>query len=140
MLANSRVVVKRNIKVGCGNFWRNREKGETRGMREKAPQNDLTELLENIESWQQSHQKPTMNEIEEVVENELDKLRKKLIEKLAEEGKGGTESTACPECGTKLMKNGRKKRRLKGKGNQEIEIERKQLKCHQCGLTIFPPG
>ena len=100
---------------------------------------DLTKMLKNIEKWKQNHPKATMVEIEQAVEKELDKLRQGLIEQLANDQPEGVAESDCPECGTKMVRNGLKKRRLKGKGNQEVKLEREQLKCQKCGLTFFPP-
>ena len=44
----------------------------------------------------------------------------------------------CPECGAKLEKKGKKKRRLQTRGGQEVELE--YGICPRCGRGIFPPG
>ena len=126
-------------RAGAETFGVKEIKRETVGMKKQNHPTDLTNMLKNIEQWKKNHPKATMYEIEQAVEQELDKLRQGLIEQLATEKKEEVAETKCPECGAKMMKNGTKKRRLKGKGNQEVELEREQLKCQKCGLTFFPP-
>jgi hypothetical protein len=51
-------------------------------MKEHPSPNELSNLLGNLENWQAKNKKPTLNEIEEAIETELDKLRRQLIEKI----------------------------------------------------------
>lgn len=44
-----------------------------------------------------------------------------------------------PDCGVKLEKKGKKKRRLPTRGGQEVELEREYGVCPKCGQGIFPP-
>lgn len=96
-------------------------------------------LQENIASWRKEHPKATLYEIEMEVEKELDQLRQKMLEAVTQENDSEEMGTQCPDCNQPMMRNGKKKRKLKGKGNQEIELKREQLRCSQCGLTFFPP-
>lgn len=44
----------------------------------------------------------------------------------------------CPNCGTRLEKKGKKKRKLPTRGGQEVELEREYGVCPKCGQGIFP--
>ncbi|MFN2210475.1 MAG: hypothetical protein ACK2T4_09440, partial [Candidatus Promineifilaceae bacterium] len=78
--------------------------------------------------------------IEEAVEAELAQLRKRLVEGMVREKEAAIDEVPdCPQCGAKMVKNGRRKRKLKGKEGQELEFERQQWRCLECGTTLFPP-
>lgn len=99
------------------------------------------ELEQRMRQWQQAHPEATLTEIEEAVEAELATVRKRLVEGLvAAQEAAGEEEPACPRCGARMVKNGRRQRRLKGKEGQVIELDRQQWRCLSCGATLFPPG
>lgn len=97
----------------------------------------------NLKRWWQEKGSATLTEIEAVVEAELGRLRQQLVEDMADEvEKQATNEQAehlCPACGTGMQSNGKKKRRLRTKDNQVIELNRKQMRCPACGMTLFPP-
>ena len=99
---------------------------------------DLTQIVKNLQEWQNTNRTPTLNEISELVESELDDLRQLLIETLINQS-DQDEHLTCPNCEQPMMKNGQRKRKLKDLGGKEIELKREQMRCHQCGTTIFPP-
>lgn len=99
---------------------------------------EMSQILQNLKSWQLENRKPTLNEITESVESELDDLRKLLIEKLVNES-DKEEMILCPNCDNQMMRNGKRSRKLKEIGDKEIELKREQMRCHQCGTTFFPP-
>jgi hypothetical protein len=93
--------------------------------------------------WQEGKREATLTEIEEAVDRELGRLRRALIGELAEgiAGVGEKErESLCPVCGTPMQRNGKKKRRLRTKDDQVIELNREQRRCPSCGMTLFPPG
>lgn len=107
----------------------------------KGKENEIAEVMAKIEQWERENPEATLTEIEEAVDAELAGLRKTLIERASNREKGGTlEKVKCPQCGQGMMKNGQKKRELKSKGGEKITIEREQVRCHHCGMTLFPPG
>ena len=112
-------------------------------MNEKqSPSHDMSEALtEKMDQWRQNNPTATLTEIEEAVEAELAQIRKQMVERLASAEVGSSqEEQTCPECGQKMVKNGRKRRRLKAKEGETIELERQQWRCLECGTTLFPPG
>lgn len=109
--------------------------------KEELKQKKYEKLERRIRQWQAGNEKATLSEIEEAIDRELAQLRQELIEGIVEEREGKVgEGYVCPHCQEGMVKNGQKKRRLKTKGGKEIEIEREQLRCLGCGMTIFPPG
>jgi transposase-like protein len=99
------------------------------------------ELSQKMSQWQKANPHATLTEIEEAVEAELAKLRKQLVEEMVREKEAAShEVPDCPQCGERMVKNGWRQRKLKGKEGQTIEIARQQWRCLSCGATLFPPG
>jgi transposase-like protein len=99
------------------------------------------ELGRKMSQWQQANPHATLTDIEEAVEAELAQLRKRLVEEMVREKEAvSQEEPDCPQCGEKMVKNGRRQRELKGKEGQALQLERQQWRCLSCGATLFPPG
>ena len=99
------------------------------------------ELAAKLKAWRQANPRATLTEIEEVVEAELAKIRKEWVAELAQAGEESeAEAPNCPQCGQAMVKNGRRKRLLKSKEGQTLQLERQQWRCLECGTTLFPPG
>lgn len=99
------------------------------------------ELSERMRAWRKAHPKATLYEIEKELDNQIAVMRARLLTAtIASERSEGEEATVCPECGAKMRKDGRRRRKLKTTGNQEIEFERQYMRCPQCGYGFFPPG
>ena len=97
----------------------------------------VKELLERLAEWEKENEAADLTQMEEAIEGELAVMKRQLLEKMA--NKELKEKQACPKCGQEMMKNGKKKRKLRTKNGEEVTIEREQRRCHQCGMTIFPP-
>lgn len=113
------------------------------GMDEKQTPNEgqSDELARKMNQWQQANPNATLTEMEEAVESELAKVRKRLVEEMVRKKEAATqEMPDCPQCGERMVKNGRRKRKMKGKEGQTIELDRQQWRCLSCGATLFPPG
>jgi len=113
------------------------------GMNEKQdPQQEQPDALtRKMSRWRRENPQATLTEIEEAVEAELAQLRKQLVEVMVqEEMVGNQEVPDCPQCGQKMVKNGRRRRKLKSKEGQTIQLDRQQWRCLSCGTTLFPPG
>ncbi len=103
------------------------------------------EVMSGVTEWRQQHPKATFREIEEEVDKRLAELRVRMLSDSAiasasTEWKAGEQAAVCPKCGAKLVKKGRKKRKLQTRGGQEVELEREYGVCPECGQAIFPPG
>jgi hypothetical protein len=115
------------------------------GMKENKQrwQDQLAQTEAKLREWQGQKGVATLTEIEEAVDRELGQLRRQLIRELAEGVEARVsveEESLCPMCETPMQSNGRKKRRLRTKDDQVIELNREQRRCPRCGMTLFPPG
>ena len=109
--------------------------------KQNSQQEQPDELIRKMRQWREANPKATLTEIEEAVEAELAQLRKQLVEAMVQENATGlTAEPDCPQCGRKMVKNGRRQRKLKGKEGQTIQLDRQQWRCLSCGATLFPPG
>jgi YgiT-type zinc finger domain-containing protein len=103
-----------------------------------------TEIISGMVEWRQQHPKATFREIEAEVDKRLAVLRVRMLSDAAissaQADWDGEEVGVCPNCGTKLEKKGKKKRKLPTRGGQEVELEREYGVCPKCGQGIFPPG
>lgn len=99
------------------------------------------ELTRKMSQWQKANPHATLTDMEEAVEVELAELRRQLVEGMVQEKEATSQEVPdCPQCGQKMVKNGRRQRELKGKEGQTIALERQQWRCLACGATLFPPG
>ena len=99
------------------------------------------ELAEKMRIWSQANPHATLTEIEIAVDKEVAKLRRTIVESLAQtRAVVEPNSHTCPQCERQMVKNGKRKRKLKAKEGQTIELERQQMRCLSCGMTLFPPG
>jgi len=129
--------------MGAIRFGVKGDLGENWGMDEKQTPSEEQpdELTRKLSQWQQANHQATLTEMEKAVEAELAKLRKQLVEAMVREREATMpEVPDCPQCGQKMVKNGRRPRELKSKEGQTIKLERQQWRCLTCGATLFPPG
>lgn len=126
--------------MGVISFGVTEERRDTKGMIDSntPSSDDMKEIHERLANWQASHPDSSLDDIQNAVEAEINKLRKQLTQSLVDQV-NQVEDQACPNCGKAMMKNGKRKRSLRDKGGESIELEREQLRCHQCGTTFFPP-
>ena len=97
------------------------------------------ELAEKMRIWSQANPHATLTEIEIAVDKEVAKLRRTIVESLAQtRAVVEPNSHTCPQCERQMVKNGKRKRKLKAKEGQTIELERQQMRCLSCGMTLFP--
>jgi ribosomal protein S27AE len=107
----------------------------------------VEEASETIRQWRAEHPRATFSEIEATVNEEMARVRAKLMEELIHEsaskewrGRAKEERPTCPGCGAALQSNGRVERDLVTDHEQVIKLERSHGRCPQCGATVFPPG
>ena len=102
------------------------------------------ELGERMRAWRRAHPKATMYEIEVELDTQIAAMRAQLLAETAvgAGGEGGTAEAAavCPVCQGQLVKDGKRRRKLKTSGDQEVVLERVYMRCPQCGYGVFPPG
>jgi hypothetical protein len=97
--------------------------------------------------WRVKYPRATFNEIETTVDEEMARVRARMLEDLIHEsastewrGREKAERPKCPVCGTALSSNGQGKREWVTEHEQVIELRRSHGRCPKCKATVFPPG
>ena len=103
------------------------------------------ELGERMRAWRRAHPKATMYEIEVELDAQIAVLRAAMLAETAaaeasSEGGAAASAMVCPVCQGQLVKDGKRTRKLKTSGDQEVVLERVYMRCPQCGYGVFPPG
>jgi YgiT-type zinc finger domain-containing protein len=108
------------------------------------------EVLSGVADWRAQHPRATLSEIEGELDGRLARLRARLLERVAQQSAATTwrqaaqeqvaEGPTCPACGARLVPHGRRTRRLRTTGGQQVQLEREYGVCPQCGQGLFPPG
>lgn len=101
--------------------------------------------LQEMGDWREKHPKASLREIEEALDQQMLKLRAKVLEEAAQlsERRVWTESEnlpVCPDCRTVLEFRMKGKRELQTQGGHSIQLEREYGICPRCGQGFFPPG
>lgn len=103
------------------------------------------EALSGMSRWRTEHPRATLAEIETETDRRLAQLRARMIQDTAQasaaaEMDATAQRPVCPRCGCKMVKNGKRKRRLTTQHEQAVTLERQHMLCPQCGAGFFPPG
>jgi hypothetical protein len=105
------------------------------------------EALSGVKEWREAHPKATFQEIEQAVDERLNRLRARMLQDVAQQsdasdwsGPSGEPSPVCPSCGGPLRKRGKQRRHLQSSGGSQIPLERQCASCVHCGYSFFPPG
>jgi YgiT-type zinc finger domain-containing protein len=105
---------------------------------------ELTEeVMSGMADWQAAHPHASFAEIEAAVEERLDGLRARLLERAVRTQARTTAAAGpavCPSCGRTLVGRGAHRRTLTLPGNQAVPLERPYQSCPACGAGLFPPG
>lgn len=102
------------------------------------------QVFADVAQWRATHAQATLAEIEAAVDEQIHRLRARMIEQAAQ-ASAAAESEAsqallCEQCGKALQARGRAKRHWQTQGGQQVEVERSYVSCPQCGGGFFPPG
>lgn len=105
------------------------------------------EVLMGIKDWRTQHPRATFTEIEQELDQELSRLRTRLLEdvalaSVATDGAGasGEARATCPTCGGTLVARGQATRAVTVTHNQTVTLPRQYAVCSRCGAGVFPPG
>ena len=104
------------------------------------------EMLAGVVEWRLQHPKATFREIEQAIDQRLNRLRSKMLEDTARVSAASQWQAAdaaaplCPACGVALVARGKQARHLQTQGGQEVTLERSYGVCPACGAGLFPPG
>lgn len=97
-----------------------------------------------IAHWRVAHPEATLAEIEAAVDEQMNRLRARMIEEVAqasplEQEESGRQSRKCPQCGERMQARGKHQRGLQTQGGQQVRLKRQYLSCPACGYSFFPP-
>src|SRR6266566_3951852 len=100
------------------------------------------DIFAAVAQWRAAHPRATLAEIEYAVDEQMNRLRARMIEQAAQASAAAESETSqglvCEQCGQALQARGRAKRRWQTHGGQEVEVERTYVTCPQCGGGFFP--
>jgi YgiT-type zinc finger domain-containing protein len=102
-------------------------------------------VLADLGEWRAAHPRATLAEIEREVDARPATARATLLEAAAGGGPVGdpalaAEPPVCPICGTGLVVEGERTRRLRTTHDREVVLRRSYARCPACGTGVFPPG
>ena len=99
-------------------------------------------VISGLSEWRQQNAQATFREIEDEVDQRLSALRARMIADTAMQSANTVwtkaAGAACPQCGVRLGKKGKKKRQLETQAGQVIELKREYGVCPKCGQVFFP--
>src|SRR5262245_8368583 len=94
------------------------------------------EILTGMHEWRLSHPKATLREIEVALDEQLSRLRARMLQDVALQSSAANwqhsstaERPTCRACGTPLILRGKHSRHLKTVGGQELTLERSYGLC-----------
>lgn len=104
------------------------------------------EFKSKLDEWRAAHPKATLREIEAAVDEQMAKVRAEMVGELARRSAladlaalAPEERPRCERCRVPLVASGRRRRRLKGPGDEEVTLDRSYAVCPRCDLGLFPP-
>lgn len=104
------------------------------------------EVVSGMKEWRDQHPKARLREIEEALDERLEKMRAHMLQDAALASPEADwsqvpkeERPKCPHCGNPLVSRGKKERCLQTQGGQEIVLKRSHGVCPTCGVGFFPP-
>lgn len=99
-----------------------------------------------VNEWRGNHPRASFTEIENTVDEQLARVRVRMIQDLAQESEltdlkqiTAKERPKCPGCGRPLAANGKQTRRIISNHDQIVELERSKGYCRHCRVSFFPP-
>jgi len=104
------------------------------------------EAMKEVKQWRLSHPKASLDEIEQALDEQLGRLRARMLEDLAQASEAAHldeqsgERPRCPQCNEELISRGRQVRELETNHHQRLRLDRTYTSCPRCGLGLFPPG
>lgn len=104
-------------------------------------QEQYEQITEGVAAWHKQHPRATFSEIEAELDKRLNQLRAEMLADMAGAGEARAEQRPlCPQCGRQATLRGKKRRRLRTQGGEEVVLERHHAICPHCGTAFFPPG
>ena len=109
-------------------------------------QRGMAEVGAAMDEWRRLHPRATFREIEAALDERLDALRAGMLADVALasgaadlSGRPAEGRARCPACGARLEPRGKKERRVRTRGDQDVRLVRDWAACPACGAGLFPP-
>lgn len=102
--------------------------------------------MQAVQQWRLSHPKASLAEIEQALDEQMGRLRARMLEDLAQASAAAhlaeptAERSRCPQCDEELISRGQQVRELETNQAQRLRLERTYATCPRCGVGLFPPG
>lgn len=103
-------------------------------------------VISGMAEWRAQHPRATLREIEEALDERLERLRAQMLQETALTspaadwaGQPKGKRPLCPHCGTPLTARGKQSSTMQTYGGQEVELQRTYGVCPNCGGGVFPP-
>ena len=91
-----------------------------------------------VERWYQEHPDATFVEMEEAVEEQLNRLRRRLLEKFPPKSQARAVQRRCSGCGGRCVVRGEHERTVLLPGGEFLRPKRPYMVCQRCGVGRFP--
>lgn len=107
----------------------------------------MDEIIVGMRQWRTVHPRASFDEIETALDEQIDRLRAKMLEELALTSPAADLAALapearprCPDCGAALGVRGSHERTVVVQGDQALRLRRSYAVCPACGAGLFPPG
>src|SRR5215472_12750950 len=107
-----------------------RRKRPTEGETDGIGKSEELMMLTGMSEWRQQHPTATLREIEEAMDERLNKLRAGMLEELVNMSPQADwnaipkeERPVCERCGKPLVSRGKQRRQFQSSGGEHVEIE-----------------
>lgn len=103
------------------------------------------EAMKQVKQWRLSHPKASLDQIEQALDEQLGRLRARMLEDLIQASDAvrldelTVERPRCPQCDEELIGRGQEARELKTNHGQQVRLDRSYASCPRCGVGLFPP-
>jgi YgiT-type zinc finger domain-containing protein len=92
-----------------------------------------------LASWRATHPHATFAEIEEAVEEQIVRIRARMLEQVVADGPSH-DHPICRACGATMVPRSEGVRELTVAGDEAVHLQRPYAVCPSCGAGLFPPG
>ena len=99
----------------------------------------MAEVRSAMTRWRGTHPHATFAEIEEAVEEQIARIRVRMLEQVVADGPKQEQPT-CRACGTTMVPRSEAERQLTVQGDEAVHLRRPYAVCPSCGAGLFPPG
>ena len=104
----------------------------------ETPESWEEECRREMRQWHKEHPNATLAEMEEAVEEQLNRLRRRLLEDMPPELEAQAVDRRCSGCEGRCVVRGEHERTILLPGGEQLRLRRLYMVCQGCGLGRFP--